>query len=85
MKTLEEDNMPKYLDVDTSNSTLNRKSLELALLTGSRQHFTLGYYATDQGDDGKMWGRQRVGLSSGRGGNGLRGDPPYLLWSSVTS
>ena len=66
MKTLEEDNMPKYLDVDTSNSTLNRKILELALLTGSRQHFTLGYYATDQGDDGNMWGRQRVGVSRGR-------------------
>ena len=32
---------------------------------------------TDHGDNGKTWGRQRVGLSSGRGGDGLRGAPPH--------
>ena len=24
-----------------------------------------------------MWGRRRVGVSSGRGGDGIRGDPPH--------
>ena len=33
--------------------------------------------ATDHGDDGKTWGRWRVGVSRGRGGNGIRGDPPH--------
>ena len=33
--------------------------------------------AADHGDDVKTWGRQRVGVHSGRGGNGLRGDPPH--------
>ena len=33
--------------------------------------------ATDHGDDGKTWGRRGVGLSSGRGGDGLSGDPPH--------
>ena len=33
--------------------------------------------ATDHGDDGEMWGRLRVGVSSGRGGDGLRGTPPH--------
>ena len=33
--------------------------------------------ATDHGDDGEMWGRLRVGVSSSRGGNGLRGAPPH--------
>ena len=32
---------------------------------------------TDHGDDGKTWRRQRVGLSSGIEGDGLRGDPPH--------
>ena len=31
--------------------------------------------ATDHRDDIKIWGRQRVGISSGRGGNGLCGAP----------
>ena len=31
MKTFEEENIPKYLDEDESNSILNKKSLELAL------------------------------------------------------
>ena len=35
--------------------------------------------ATDQGDDGETWGMQRVGISSGRGGDGTRGDQPR--WS----
>ena len=30
--------------------------------------------ALDHGDDGKTWGRRRVVVSRGRGGNGLRGD-----------
>ena len=33
--------------------------------------------ATDNEDDGKMWGRWRVGVSSDRRGNGIRGDPPH--------
>ena len=32
--------------------------------------------ATDHGDDGGTWGRRRVGVSIGRGGDGLHGDPP---------
>ena len=28
---------------------------------------------SDHGDDGEMWGRQRVGVSSGRGGYGISG------------
>ena len=33
--------------------------------------------ATDHRDDRETWGRIRMGVSSGRGGNGLRGDPPH--------
>ena len=33
--------------------------------------------AMDHRDDSKKLGRRRVGVSSGRGGNGLRGDPPH--------
>ena len=33
--------------------------------------------AMDHGDDGETWGRQRVGISSRRGGNGLCRDPPH--------
>ena len=32
--------------------------------------------ATDHGDESEIWGRRRVGVSSGRGGNGISGDPP---------
>ena len=34
---------------------------------------------TDHRYDGKTWGRRRVGVSSGRGGDGIRGVPPH--WS----
>ena len=30
----------------------------------------------DHGDDSKTWGRQRLGVSSGRGGGGHGGSPP---------
>ena len=33
--------------------------------------------ATDHGYDGETWGRQRVGVSIGRGGDVLRGDPTH--------
>ena len=33
--------------------------------------------ATDHGDDGKTWGRQRVRVSSNRGGDGIHGAPPH--------
>ena len=33
--------------------------------------------ATYNGDDVEMWGRQILGISSSRGGNGLCGDPPH--------
>ena len=32
---------------------------------------------TDLGDDNKIGNRRRVGVSSGRGGDGLPGDPPH--------
>ena len=35
--------------------------------------------ATDHGDDGETWVRRRVGVSSNRGGDGLRRAPPH--WS----
>ena len=31
----------------------------------------------DHGDDIETWGRQIVGVSRGRGDNGLSGDPPH--------
>ena len=33
--------------------------------------------ATYHGDDREMWGRQRVGVSNGRGGDGISEDPPH--------
>ena len=33
--------------------------------------------AMDHGDDGETWDRRRVGVSNGRGGDELRGDPPH--------
>ena len=33
----------------------------------------------DDRDDGKTWGRRRVGVSIGRVGDGLRGDPPHWI------
>ena len=33
--------------------------------------------AADHGDGGETWGRRGVGVSSGRGGDGLYGYPPH--------
>ena len=41
--------------------------------------------ATYRADDGEMWVRQRVGVSNGREGDGICGDPPYQIIHQETT